>query len=194
MTPEGFLLVLQHLEKKGLLAGMWPSVSNGETKTSLSFAGWEYYEELRRGRVVGRTAFMAMKYNEHPLEDIVEGVFREAVRQTGFELSILRDNRKAGPIDDKLRVDIRTARFLIADLTHGSQGAYWEAGFAEGLGKPVIYTCERSVFEDSKTKTHFDVNHHLTVLWEVSKPEDAAEELKATIRATLPAEAKLSDD
>lgn len=137
---------------------------------------------------------MAMKYNEHPLEDIVESVFRKAVGQTGFELSILRDDRKAGPIDDKLRVDIRAARFLIADLTHGSQGAYWEAGFAEGLGKPVIYTCEKSVFEDPKSKPHFDVNHHLTVLWEASKPEDAAEELKATIRATLPAEARLTND
>jgi len=48
---------------------------------------------------------------------------------------------------------IRTARFVIADLTHDNNGAYFEAGFAEGLGLPVIYTCEAGKF-DAK-KTHF---------------------------------------
>ena len=52
-------------------------------------------------------------------------------------------------IDDRLRVEIQSARFLIADLTHENRGAFWEAGYAEGLGKPVIYTCEESVFNTS---------------------------------------------
>jgi hypothetical protein len=26
----------------------------------------------------------------------------------------------------------------------GSHGGYWEAGFGEGRGIPVIYTCEKS--------------------------------------------------
>ena len=38
---------------------------------------------------------------------------------------------------------IRDAKFVIADLTHDNNGAYWEAGYAEGLGKPVIYICEK---------------------------------------------------
>jgi nucleoside 2-deoxyribosyltransferase len=90
-----------------------------------------------------------------------------------------------------LRVEIRTSRFLIADLTHGNQGAYWEAGFAEGLGKPVIYTCEKSQFEIYKT--HFDTNHHLTVKWDKEQPEEFKKKLKDTIRATLPDEAVLMD-
>ena len=36
--------------------------------------------------------------------------------------------------------------FLWPIFTHGDPGAYWEAGFAEGLGKPVIYTCEKDDF------------------------------------------------
>ncbi len=58
---------------------------------------------------------------------------------------------------------------------------------------PVIYICEEEKF---KTKlTHFDTNHHLTVQWK-DDPESLkkfAEELKATIRATFPAEAKMED-
>jgi nucleoside 2-deoxyribosyltransferase len=81
---------------------------------------------------------------------------------------------------------------LIADLTDDNEGAYWEAGFAEGLGKPVIFSCEKAKFEEKKT--HFDTNHHLTVKWDKNSPQDAAEELKATIRATLPDEAQMTDD
>jgi nucleoside 2-deoxyribosyltransferase len=64
-------------------------------------------------------------------------------------------------------VEIRACRFLIADLTHANNGAYWEAGFAEGLGKPVTYTCKKSEFAKA---SHFDTNHHLTVLWEIPEP------------------------
>ena len=98
---------------------------------------------------------------------------------------------KAGLIDDRLRVEIRTSRFLIADLTHENAGAYWEAGFAEGLGKPVIYTCEKSKFDTAKT--HFDTNHHLTVFWSTDEFPSFEEKLKATIRATVPDEAILQD-
>lgn len=84
--------------------------------------------------------------------------------------------------------------FLIAELTQGDHGVYWEAGFAEGLGKPVIYTCEKFYFNEKKT--HFDTNNLHTVLWEDDKDklDEAAKQLKITIRATLPDEAKLEDE
>jgi nucleoside 2-deoxyribosyltransferase len=115
------------------------------------------------------------------------------VAATGFDLKRLDEGQPAGLIDDRLRVEIRQCRFLIADLTNENRGAYWEAGFAEGLGKPVIYTCRKDVFEDKAKGTHFDTNHHLTVTWELDKLDDAVGRLKATIRATLPDEAKFSD-
>ena len=88
-----------------------------------------------------------------------------------------------------MREEIQNAELVVADLTHDNPGAYWEAGYAEGLGKPVIYTCEKTKFEQQKT--HFDTNHLLTIQWDPENPAKAAEELKATIRATLPHLAKL---
>lgn len=102
----------------------------------------------------------------------------------------LDDEPRAGLIDDSLRLAIKRSRFLIADLTHANNGAYWEAGYAEGVGKPVIYTCEENAFANSGT--HFDTNHHQTVIWEADRPEDAARRLKATIRLSLP-DAKQED-
>ena len=89
-------------------------------------------------------------------------MFRKAVRQAGFELIRLDDSPPAGLIDDRLRVEIQSSDFLIADLTHDNLGAYWEVGYAEGLGKPVVYTCEKTKFDQEET--HFDTNHHLLAL------------------------------
>jgi nucleoside 2-deoxyribosyltransferase len=136
---------------------------------------------------------MAMKFSNDTLEKIFNEVIKDAVSKTGFEIRRLDEERRAGLIDDKLRVEIRRSKFLIADLSDDNNGAYWEAGYAEGLGMPVIYICEESKFD--QRATHFDTNHHLTIKWK-DDPESLkkfAEELKATIRATFPAEAKMED-
>jgi hypothetical protein len=89
-------------------------------------------------------------------------------------------------------VALRTSRFVVSDLSYqNNYGAYWEAGFAEGLGRPVIYTCRKEEWDERKT--HFDTNHLNTIIWDPDKLDDAALRLIATIRATLPAEAKMTD-
>lgn len=158
----------------------------------LTMKGWQRYEELKRGRVAGRTAFMAMSFKNDDVKKIVDEAFRPAVEETGFKLKRLDDEPKAGHIDNRMLVEIRMCRFLIADLTHDNSGAYWEAGFAEGLGKPVIYTCEKKYFDEKKT--HFDTNHRQTVLWDLNNLDEAREKLIATICATLPFEAKMPEE
>jgi hypothetical protein len=158
---------------------------------SLTIDGWARYERLKREVVESRTAFMAMAYSNKTLAGIAKDHFVPAVRETGFELFRLDDRPQPGIIDTRMRVEIRTAKFLICDLTDDNRGAYWEAGFAEGLGRPVFYTCEDSKFE--KAKTHFDTEHLYTVRWSADKPADAAAELKAAIRNAFPAEATMPD-
>lgn len=166
--------------------------ANNDQSLTLSLAGWARYEELTRATVDTRRALMAMPFNNALLDETYKNCFKPAVAQTGFILHRIDENPPAGSIDDRLRVEIRRSRFLIAELTEDNSGAYWEAGFAEGLGRPVIYTCSKEYFDEKGT--HFDTNHSHTIIWEPEKLEVAAERLKATIRATLPAEAKLEDD
>lgn len=178
----------------GLINGEVAEFLGGECQIhslQLTLRGWGRFEELQRGRASGRNAFMAMQFGDCEFDRIVEEHFKPAVDSAGFDLKRLDDGQPAGLIDDRLRVEIRQSRFLIADLTHENRGAYWEAGYAEGLGKPVIYTCRKDVFDDKTKGTHFDTNHHLTVVWEADKLPEAMAKLKATIRATLPEEAKL---
>lgn len=160
----------------------------------LTIAGWARFEMLRRQQVDSRTAFMALQFGNSELDNMVNGYFKPAVDRTGFELRVLTDRQPAGLIDDQLRVALRRSRFVIADLTHANNGAYWEAGFAEGLGRPVIYSCRRKEWETEGRRSHFDTNHLVTVIWDAEKPADAARRLAATIRATLPDETRLDDD
>lgn len=189
-------VLLGHAQQSGYIEGQFADFLGGGFAVyglRLTLLGWGFYEELKRGQTSSRCAFIAMQFGRPDLDAVVNDCFRPAVAATGFELKRLDDSQPAGLIDDRLRVEIRQSRFLLADLTHHNKGAYWEAGFAEGLGKPVIYLCRKDVFEDKSQGTHFDTNHHLTVVWDPEHLVEAAEKLKATIRATLPNEAQISD-
>jgi len=158
----------------------------------LTMNGWKRYDDLTRRVVAGRIAFMAMAFGQSELDSALDQCFRPAAKRTGFELRKLNEGQPAGLIDNQIRTRIRTARLVIADLTHDNDGAYFEAGFAEGLGINVIYTCEEKKFKT--TKTHFDTNHMVTILWDLGNLKKAEEDLTGKIRNTLPDIAKMTDD
>lgn len=185
---EGVAFIVDSLKQEGLVE---TDVTQQERRARLSLDGWKLFHQLTRGSSSGHRAFMAMQYGDETLDRMFADHFRPAADAAGFDLFRLIEEPKAGSIDERLRVEIRRAAFVVADLTHGNQGAYWEAGFAEGLGKPVIYTCRHKVWEQQRT--HFDTNHLHTVIWDEDVPDDSAEELKATIRATLPEEGRMDD-
>lgn len=192
-SKRDVLLITKHLAKEGLLSSTETSNPEQRYRLVLSFNGWEKYYELKTTSKNSRLAFMAMQYDNEVLDRIFNTVIIPAIKETGFDIRKLDQEKRAGSIDDKLRVEIRRSKFLISDLSDENRGAYWEAGYAEGLGMEVIYICEKEKFE--KLSTHFDTNHHLTVKWK-DDPESLkkfAEELKATIRATFPTEAKMED-
>jgi nucleoside 2-deoxyribosyltransferase len=171
------------VEQQLLKAGAW----RGDLlfDASLTALGWERVEELKRAHVASRYAFFARQFKNDDLNTLYESCLQQAVADTGFELRTV--TQKAGHIDAIIEDEIRRCRFLVADLSDDNAGAYWEAGFAEGLGKPVIYICR-----DGK-KTHFDTDHRQTVRWDLKKPDDAAKHLKAVIRNTLLGDAKQED-
>jgi hypothetical protein len=165
-------------------------------EATLAIPGWKRHAELMRDGAGSRHAFMAMRFGDAELDQIYNNHIRPAVAQTGFDLrTVSGDHKTAGSIDNRMRVEIRTSRFLICDLTHGNRGAYWEAGFAEGLGRPVFYTCRSNVLADRMhlDHPHFDTAHQLIIPWDRERLSAAMQELKNVIRATLPAEARMED-
>ncbi len=198
LDERGVNWATKHAFDEGYLSGIRTEMSGGTVaipNASLTPKGWQRYEELQSAATESRLAFMAMKFGDPVLDTVFAGTFKVAAKRAGYDLRKLDEEPQAGLIDDRLRLEIRRSRFTVADLTHGNRGAYWEAGYAEGLGRPVIYTCRTDVFADKthEDHPHFDTNHRLMVLWDPNKPEEAEESLVTTIRATLPAEAVLDD-
>lgn len=154
-------------------------------QVNLTLTGWKQYEAEKSGQLDGNYGFMAMQFDDAELDFFVEDTVKPAVNSVGYDLVTMKDVSAAGVIDNIMSVQIRDATFIVADLTHDNNGAYWEAGYAEGLGKPVIYICEKDKFE--KTRTHFDTNHRTTIKWSKDDPEQFSKELIATLRRSLEA-------
>ena len=180
----GFAWLNSQLEAKNLYR-LHPSSLGGVVRVMLQMPGWEKYQSLGKQRIESRTAFMALKFGQAAVTSMVDECVRPAVERAGFRLRILSDPQGVGLIDDKIRVGLLAAWFVISDLTGGSHGAYWEAGFGEGRGIPVIYTCGKVEWE--KNKTHFDTNHMATIIWDSSDLKKAQDDLVAMRSARKPA-------
>ena len=179
--------IFEELTEQGLITvGNINKLMDGTVfmHVNLGLDGWERYEEEKHGGFDGNYGFIAMKFTDDELDGFVRDVVKPAIReQLGIDLIDLRDVEQAGIVDDIMRVKIRDAKFVLADLTHDNHGAYWEAGYAEGLGKPVIYTCKKEKFENAST--HFDVNHCTTVSWSIDDASGFCDRLIATLRRSL---------
>lgn len=194
ITASSVGWLFEELQGAKMISGSLQRQMNGPTNlldATLTLEGWQHFQRLKMGAAESHRAFMAMKFGKEDVIEAFNKCFKRATGRAGFDLIMLAESEKAGLIDDRMRVEIRKSRFIIADLTHGSNGAYWEAGYGEGLGKPVIYTCRQDQFEENQS--HFDTNHHLTVKWNPSDLGPAEERLVNVIRATLPGVAKQED-
>ena len=82
-------------------------------------------------------------------------------------------------ICDVIIAEIRKSKFLVADFTRHRNGVYFEAGMMMGLGRPVIFTCQK----DDLGKVHFDTRQYNHIEWET--PAELREKLKSRIQATI---------
>lgn len=155
---------------------------------SLSLTGLERMEELASQIINSKQAFVAMWFDPS-LNDSYENAIEPAIRDAGYEPRIIRKVEHNNKIDDEIIAEIRRSKFVIADFTCGFSkdgseaiargGVYYEAGFAQGLGLPVIWTCH----EDIISHVHFDTRQYNHIVWKDAA--DLKKRLYDRIRATI---------
>jgi hypothetical protein len=160
----------QALFKQGLIEA-------DPNELSLTLAGWEAYRPNRGG--APGTCFVAMSFDPELSPAYDQGIAPAVTEDC--RLSIVRVDRVEhnDNINDRIIADIRGSQFVVADFTFHRSGVYFEAGFALGLGRPVIWTCRR----DQLPKAHFDTRPFNHVVWD--GPADLREKLANRIRATI---------
>jgi hypothetical protein len=101
---------------------------------------------------------------------------------SGFNCVAIRIDKEHF-LDDlvaRIKKEIPDSLFVVADLTDERPSCYFEIGFAEALGRSVIYVASKqSVFKPgTETKIHFDV--HMNVHFFTNLPQ-LKDKLKAAI-------------
>ncbi len=189
LNPDEVSSIAQELKREGLLALRpdRPLPGQGFIEAKLTLSGWREWEAMQQGARSDGSGFLAMQFGDERVDQFVRTHIEGTVaREIGVPIRRVDspDISRAGVIDNIMRDAISDSAFVLVELSHGIRGAYWEAGFAEGLGKPVIYFCERAKW-DSDDKPHFDVNHCTTVMWDDHDIESFCQQLAATIRNSL---------
>ena len=162
---------LQEMKKEDLISGDTGRYKGSRyLDISLTRKGWKEYDKINAGITEINKVFMAMQFGGEVQEKLYP-VLKLLLETIGYELNYIGNNNtvKAGNITNQIAYEIKNSKFVIVDLSDGNRGAYWESGFASGLGKQVFYLCDKEIFDDETQKKeyiHFDVDQHQIILYD----------------------------
>jgi hypothetical protein len=128
------------------------------------------------------TAFIAMPIdeNDHQLIDVLEAI-KESASKCGITADRVDEVESNDRITDRILEYIRKAEFVIVDLTNERPNVFFEAGFAQGIGKIPIYLARHG------TKIHFDLKDYPIIQFRNMKElkEKLAKRLNALIKERI---------
>lgn len=172
-------LIREYLAKtKGWLID--PMGGTGALHVQVSPAGYDYLESLRRGGRDLDSGFCAMWFNDE-VKAIWTDAIEPSIKAAGYAPIRIDGVEHNNKIDDEILSNIRRSRFVVADFTGQRGGVYFEAGFALGLGRQVIWT----VREDALDDIHFDNRQYNFIVWKNDDLGEFAKRLRLRIEATV---------
>ncbi|HBS42348.1 MAG TPA: hypothetical protein DEA26_06700 [Oceanospirillales bacterium] len=137
-------------------------------KYKINFSGLEYLKKYQSSKGDGKQCFVAMSFSPGLLS-VYENGIKPAIEDNGFISYRVDADQHVDRIDAKIVSEIKKSKFMVADVTEQKSGVYYEAGFAHGLGIPVIW-CVR---DDDLKNVHFDTRQYNHIVW---KNEDELRE------------------
>ena len=168
-----------YLKRQGLIE----SPGNRSDHFYVTMEGYANLESLSH-QVNSNKVFVALWFDDSMNEAYNHG-FQLGIQDAGYDPFRIDIDRAdfSGKLDDLIIAEIRSSKALVADFTHGEQGArgsvYFEAGFAYGLGLPIVFSCRKDCIES----LHFDTRQYSHIPWE--KPQDIRGKLKTRILALI---------
>lgn len=107
-----------------------------------------------------KSVFIAMSFN--PELKSVRDTICKVIENNGFKPVVIDSKEHNNQIVPEIFYEIDKAEFVVADLSEHKAGVYYEAGYAKGVKKPVIFSCRQVDFD----KRHFDVAQANTIVWQ----------------------------
>jgi len=167
--------IINCLIQQGLIADGGKLPFAAAQRFTITPRGYARIDELQRNTSSGRNVLVAMKFGDDtkPLREAI----REGVKSAEYNAIFIDEVQHNDFITPELLKHIRDSKFVVVDLTHKNNGAYFEEGYAMGLGKPVIQLCREGI------QLHFDIAQKNTIMW--TSEEDIPELLRKRIIATI---------
>ena len=122
--------------------------------------GWLELDRIAETGADSANAFIAMWFDSS--RQPFDRAITQAIADAGYVPIRIDRVQHVNRIDDEIIARIRQAKFLVADFTNQNKGVYFEAGFMLGLGRPVIWVCERA----DMPNVHFDTRQYNTIDYE----------------------------
>ena len=157
-----------------------------ESAVVITVKGYTRLAELDQVVTDSSQAFVAMWFND-TLDFLYIEAIEPAIKDAGYDAKIIKEEHFLDKIDDQIIAEIKRSRFVVADFTHGNSGArgsvYYEAGFAQGLGKDVIFTCRKDMID--KKEIHFDTRQYPHIVWGMNDLERFKKDLSSRIARVI---------
>ena len=135
--------------------------------------------------IKSKTAFIAMWFKDSSSMCELKKNIQLAVKNAGYEALRIDDIEHLDKVDDQILVRVKEARFIICDLTSEKEkprgSVYFEAGYAEGQGKPVIWTCNKEL----ENEIAFNVRQYPFLFWEQDKMDEFIKKLQYRIENNI---------
>jgi len=170
--------IVRELVEQELIRGVYNDIDN--CTINLTAKCWKLVENLQQTRIDSKRVFVAMWFDKS-MDDYYKDGFKKAVEEAGYipaRIDLKEFNNK---ICDELIAEIKRSKFLIADFSGLRSGVFFEAGFAKGLGREVIFTVMETDVEE--LKEHFDTRQYNHIVYD--SPEDLRKKLYNRICATI---------
>lgn len=145
----------------------------------LSIKGWQLIEQLQKSTSFGKKVFIAMSFAKGT--ESTREALKQGISNAGFTPVIIDEVTHNHQIVPEMFKQIRDSKFLVIDVSVPNNGAYYEAGYALGLGKEVIFCCNQNSFEDKENRPHFDVSQKQMIIW--TDEADLAKKLTSWIKS-----------
>lgn len=131
---------------------------------SLTPVAWERIDSLQKAKTNNKSVFVAMSFDESCKS--VRNAIKKGIEKSGYIPILIDEVKHNHQIMPELFRYIRESKFLVLDISKQNYGAYYEAGYAQGLGKEVIICCSRDRFNDKEDPPHFDVRQKQMLVYE----------------------------
>ena len=184
LRPEEVGYLLAYLQRSEWIERTNPEMHGLTPMYHITIDGHARLAALEQTNTQSSKAFVAMWLDESTNE-AWEKAIKPGIEDAGYDPVRIDRKEHVNRIDDEIVAELRRARFIVADFTHGADGArggvYYEAGFAHGRDILVVFCCRSDVIE----KIHFDTRQYNHITWDPQNLDDFRRRLRTRIEAVI---------